>query len=386
MIYYILKKEFLLIFRNLHAIVVLFVMPTAFIIIMSLALQNTYSNKFDTKMNIAVLSETISLKTDAFIEKLNKNDFFIFTIVKNKLPSNTYLYKNGYDFVVFLPKDFIQNIDKDSNNSISIFSKSDMAHEHIMLLKQFIYSKIAETTIENFATILNVDINDSKNLDDTITHTYILQDKKATQVTSVQHSVPSWLIFSMFFILIPISNAFINEKNFGTLDKIRSIDVSLSTIIFGKFAPYFFMNQIQVFFMILVGMYIIPLLNGEALVINGSISLLILVSCVVSISAIAFALTIATISNSSEMATILGGTSNIILAALGGIMVPKIVMPQFMQDISELSPMSWALDCFLEVIVNGGSFSDIQNNLLKLVLFALCFFCIAYLMLKYRRN
>ena len=52
MFYYILKKEFLLIIRNLHALIVLFVMPTVFIIIMSLALQNTYANKYDVKLSI----------------------------------------------------------------------------------------------------------------------------------------------------------------------------------------------------------------------------------------------------------------------------------------------------------------------------------------------
>ena len=129
-----------------------------------------------------------------------------------------------------------------------------------------------------------------------------------------------------------------------------------------------------------------PLLGGDALIIHGSIFLLMLVSFVVSIAAISFALFIATLSNSSEMATILGGTSNIILAALGGIMVPKIVMPKFMQDVSEVSPMSWALDGFLDIIVKGGNFGDIQFNVMKLALFALLFFTLACLMLNYRRN
>jgi len=136
----------------------------------------------------------------------------------------------------------------------------------------------------------------------------------------------------------------------------------------------------------LVGIYLIPLLNCDALIIHGSLFLLMVVSFVVSIAAISFALFIATLSNSSEMATILGGTSNIILAALGGIMVPKVVMPKFMQDVSEVSPMSWALDCFLDIIVKGGNFGDIDFNVMKLLLFSLLFFTLACLMLNYRRN
>lgn len=386
MFYYILKKEFLLIMRNLHAIVVLFVMPTAFIIIMSLALQNTYSNKYDVKLNIIVTSEKSSPDLESFVTKLNDNNFFNFTFVENNASIDELLYTKNYDFVVALNKDLMENMGKSKDALVAIYSRSDIAYQQVAFLKQFLSAKMAEVVIEKFSTLLKIDTKSAINFEESISHTYVLKDNQSTTVTSVQHSVPSWLIFSMFFILIPISNTFINEKNFGTIDKIRSINVSFMQIIFGKFLPYFVMNQLQVFLMILVGIYVIPMLNGDALVIHGSMALLVLISCVVSIAAISFALAIATISNSSEMATILGGTSNIILAALGGIMVPKIVMPKFMQEVSELSPMSWALDCFLEVIVKGGSFADIHLNLIKLLIFATLFFTLAFLLLKYRRN
>ena len=385
MFYYILKKEFLLILRNLHALIVLFVMPTVFIIIMSLALQNTYANKYDVKLSVLLSSEKTSPALESFVQTLNTNTFFEFTLAQIAPVVDEALYHQKYDFVLTLSNDFTEKLGKSSDVSMALFSRSDISYQQVAFLKQFLSAKLSENVIKNLLEVQGKAQN-ALNFDEIISHTYVLKDKNTTTVTSVQHSVPSWLIFSMFFILIPISNTFINEKNFGTIDKIRSINVSLSKIIMGKFIPYFVMNQLQVFCMILVGMYLIPLLNGDALVIHGSIFLLMLISCVVSIAAISFALFIATLSNSSEMATILGGTSNIILAALGGIMVPKVVMPKFMQDVSEVSPMSWALDCFLDIIVKGGNFGDIQFNVMKLALFALLFFTIACLMLNYRRN
>lgn len=385
MFYYILKKEFLLIIRNLHALIVLFVMPTVFIIIMSLALQNTYANKYDVKLSVLLSSEEASPALESFVQTLNANTFFTFTLAQTAPIVDEALYHQKYDFVLTLSNDFNEKLGRSSDVSMALFSRSDISYQQVAFLKQFLSAKLSEGVIKNLLEAQGK-TQYALNFDEIISHTYVLKDKNATTVTSVQHSVPSWLIFSMFFILIPISNTFINEKNFGTIDKIRSINVSLSKIIMGKFIPYFVMNQLQVFFMILVGMYLIPLLNGDALVIHGSIFLLMVISCVVSIAAISFALFIATLSNSSEMATILGGTSNIILAALGGIMVPKVVMPKFMQDVSEISPMSWALDGFLEVIVKGGDFGDIELNVMKLLLFALLFFTLACLMLNYRRN
>ena len=386
MLRHTLKKEFLLILRNHHALIVLFVMPTLFIIIMSLALQNTYANKYDVKLSVGVQSESNASALGFFMDKLNDNRFFTFNRLEENVGLEEALSHKTYDFVLSLSPNFIENSVKNEEASMQITSRSDIAYQQVAFLKQLLSLKMAELVIENFSVILNINALTKTDFEKKITHTYLLKDNKPTQITSVQHSVPSWLIFSMFFILIPISNTFINEKNFGTIDKIRSMNIPLSGVIVGKFIPYFVMNQLQVLLMILVGIYLLPLLGGDALVIQGSFFMLLLISAVVSIAAISFALFIATLSNSSEMATILGGTSNIILAAIGGIMVPKIVMPKMMQELSSLSPMSWALDSFLEIIVNGGHFSDIYPAMGKLLLCALFFLITAYFMLKYRRN
>ena len=42
------------------------------------------------------------------------------------------------------------------------------------------------------------------------------------------------------------------------------------------------------------------------------------------------------------------------MAAAGGIMVPKFVMPGFMQRLVEVSPMNWGLEALLTVLLRGG--------------------------------
>ncbi|TEF39306.1 ABC transporter permease, partial [Pseudomonas aeruginosa] len=55
----------------------------------------------------------------------------------------------------------------------------------------------------------------------------------------------------------------------------------------------------------------------------------------------------------------------------GGIMVPKSVMPEAMSQLAEISPMSWALDAFLTLLVGQGSLADIAPDCARLLLFAL---------------
>jgi len=67
---------------------------------------------------------------------------------------------------------------------------------------------------------------------------------------------------------------------------------------------------------------------------------------------------------------LLGGGINIILAAIGGIMVPKSVMPEAMRQLAEVSPMSWALDAFLSLLVGHGSLNEVAPGCARLLLFA----------------
>ncbi|MFY9084825.1 ABC transporter permease [Aliarcobacter cryaerophilus] len=369
MFYYILKKEFKLIFRDIHALLVLFLMPSIFILIMSLALKNTYSQNIESKLKVAIISQN-SKDIDVLIEELNKNPYFEAKI-ENSTSNKDLIYELKYDFAIKLDSDFKNQINKNSKDFfIEIFSKPNIKYEFYTILKNEIVKNISKSITKDFFINSKIDAKNLDNLDNLISNQYIFKNEKDSSIiNSVQQSVPAWLIFSMFFILIPISNTFINEKNFGTIQRIKSINIPLYTLLLGKILPYFIINQIQLIFMILIGIYIVPLFGGDSLKIEGSYFLIILISFAISFAAISFALLIANISKTTEEATSIGGVINIIFAAIAGIMVPKFVMPQFMQDLSQFSPMSWGLESFIEILVNNGSFSDIKSYLLYLVIF-----------------
>ena len=383
---YLLKKEFTLIFRDLHALLVLFVMPVIFILIMSLALKNSYSNSVDTPLKVAITSSKNNKSIKTMIESINENNFFNANFLKVKDNKET-LYKENYDFIVDIQRNYIERIKlNDKNFKVIIYSKPDTSLQKIEILKKLISSASTKLILEDLMLAQKIDTKNVLDFESKVENLYIYKkDGFEVKPTSVQQSVPAWLVFSMFFILIPISNTFINEKAFGTIDRIRSINVSLFPILLGKIIPYYFINQVQVVFMILIGIYIVPLLGGDSLVIQGSIPLIFLVSSAVSFASISFALLIANIAKTTEEATTIGGVSNIILAAIGGIMVPKFVMPKFMQDFSEYSPMSWGLESFLEVFVRGGSFNDISTYVYNMITFAIICLLFAYILLKKRR-
>ena len=178
----------------------------------------------------------------------------------------------------------------------------------------------------------------------------------------------------MFFVVIPMSALFITERRDGSLQRLRSQNVAFHSILIGKLLPFFLINQLQAVVMTLVGRYLVPLLGGEALALPDAALALWAMSAAVSLAAVCWALLIASVARTAEQATIVGGVGNILMGAVGGVMVPKFIMPPFMQELTVISPMAWALDGFHAVMLRGGGMSDIRaqaGSLLALAALAL---------------
>ena len=78
----------------------------------------------------------------------------------------------------------------------------------------------------------------------------------------------------------------------------------------------------------------------------------------------------------------IGPIVNLLMAAIGGIMVPKFVMPAFMQRMAELSPMNWGLEALLNVLLRGGDAASTLPHALRLGCFAAVMFAIALFLFR----
>ena len=82
-----------------------------------------------------------------------------------------------------------------------------------------------------------------------------------------------------------------------------------------------------------------------------------------------FALAVASTATSQEQAGMVGSTSVVLLAALGGVMVPVFFMPPVMQKFSGFTPLNWGVTAYQDLFTRGATLADIQGRLLLLVTF-----------------
>jgi ABC-2 type transport system permease protein len=218
----------------------------------------------------------------------------------------------------------------------------------------------------------------------TLADPYDAPSRHLPQPTSVQQNAPAWTLLAMFFLAVPLSVTFIRERAQGSLLRLQSMPVPGWVLLGGKIAPYLVINQIQLALILAVGVYGLPLLGGDRLTLGSAPAGIALLGTSASLAAIGFALLVATLARTPEQATTAAATVILVLAAIGGIMVPKLVMPPAMQQLAELSPFSWGLEGFLDLFVRGGGVSDILPESGQLLAFALV--CFAVALLRFRHD
>lgn len=401
------RKETLALLRDRHGLAALFIMPAIFILVMSLALRDAFVPGVPADLGYAVVDLDDTPTSAAFEARLGTVDILReFGRLADEQTARREIAAGRIAFVIVLPEGFGAALDTaartDAPSATTLRLLADPTVP-LAVRNGFRQQVEAELSRQQLASVLDRlgralmipelrDIPERRPALEVATEAVrgeTTLDPAPVLPSSVQQNVPAWLIFSMFFVVVPISAVFIAERQHGTLQRLATQQVSFGLILAGKLLPFFVVNQVQAVVMVLVGRYLVPLAGGEALVLPGNGSALFalwLMTAAVSVAAVAWALLIASLARTAEQATVFGGVGNILMGAIGGIMVPKFVMPAGMQALTQLSPMAWALDGFHRVMLRNGGSSDIVLPAAALVCFALAALVVAILLNRRARR
>ena len=375
------RKESLALLRDKHGLAALFVMPAVFILVMSLALQDSLKPSA-VKLGYAIVDLDQTPSSRAFTERLHRQ----LTLQDRGLLGDedaaraalqAHRAEQRVSFVLVIPKGYAKVkdtphlrllADAGAPGSVEIALRQQVLATLLTQRVQDVLERLKGTPLEEYVKDVNVDQSPPL---DTVAVNASARGLQALP-SAVQQSVPAWLIFSMFFVVVPMSAIFITERQQGTLQRLRAMRTPYGLLLAGKLLPFLFINQIQALLMLAVGRWLVPALGGSALTLPDApeqIAGLVVISLSVSVAAVCWALLIASLVGTSEQATVIGGIGNILMGAIGGIMAPKFLMPTAMQKLADISPMSWALDGFHEVLLRGGGAAAVAPEAGALLLF-----------------
>jgi ABC-2 type transport system permease protein len=388
----LMKKEILALLRDVHGLAALLLMPVLFIVIMSLALKDVY-NPPTTSLKYAVESKDAGNFAKTLLEQWRKDHG-----QAQALPSD------WQQALVTGKLKYVIQLDANTSDALAQTAVSDASATltspiHLLVEPSMDKALLASLLAQLNGLAAGIQTQTLRTVIGTLTHaktdapaqiTNVLVDVKrssATQMTpsSVQQNVPAWLVFGMFFVMSAMSGLWLIERQNGVIARLRSFGVSNVTMLLSKIIPYLGVNAMQAVLMLSVGVWLMPLLGADALQLQGiHWTALVLVIASISIAAVGLALLVACLVRTQAQAGAVVPILNVLMAAIGGIMVPKFVMPTFMQRLAEISPMNWGLEGLLTVLLRNGDLVAVMPYVIKLAGFAGLMFLLALFLLKRR--
>ena len=415
-------KEFLLLKRDLGGLIILFVMPLVLVITVTLIQDSTFKTVTDSKIPILLVDNDKGSVSKTVFENLEKSNLFsVVTQIDNQTITEDVarenVYKGKFQLAIVIPKDLSTDlqakVDQNVEKIVSSLGLTDsVAQQENKVIKEkevkLYFDPAVQMSFKN-AVMSSIDKMISQIETKSIYTTFQNQlgegntsfehksfisfkeiipkiNNKEVLPNSVQHNVPAWTLFAIFFIVIPLSINIVKEKTQGTFVRLRTNPVSSLIVFIGKTATYSIICMIQFYMMVAVAIFLFPHIGLPPLNIEGHLFLMSIVALFSGFAAIGFGILLGTISSTQEQSAPFGATSVIILAAIGGVWVPVFAMPKIMQFIAKSSPMNWGLEAFYDVLLRNVSFLEIIPKISLLFLFFIITTSIALLYDKKKRT
>ncbi|WP_106917933.1 ABC transporter permease [Chryseobacterium aurantiacum] len=395
-------KEILLLKRDIGGIVIIFVMPLLLIVTITLIQDSTFKNLEGSKIPIIFIDNDKSEVSKNIKGELENSKTFQLLTNFNEKSAEDAVFSGDYQMAIVIPKNLTQdlnsNIDSKVQAIVSSFGlegdsaktkieapkakeihlyfdpatnagfKNSVMNSVNKMVFEIENKKIYKAFQDQLGTTENLDEN--KNL---ISFKEITPKKGEMDImpNSVQHNVPAWTLFAIFFIVVPLSINLVKEKSQGTSVRARISPTPYFVHILGKTFTYLIICIIQFLLMVAVGVFLFPYMDLPAFDVSGKMFQLITVTLFAGLAAIGFGVLLGTIADTQEQSAPFGATSVVVLAAIGGIWVPVFLMPEFMQTVAKFSPMNWGLNAYYDIILRNSGIGGIAKELAFLFLFYL---------------
>lgn len=394
----LLYKDLLLVIKDKTGVGFLLVMPVTLVFIMTLLQKNAFDILHTGTFKVVIQNNDSDSLGNAIVRQFKKSGIFKVgeipgtgdrsgsvddLVAKGKykvgitIPdSMTFYTRQAMDYKISLAFGEAGNSDsiKPGMPEIEICFDPVVRASYLMMIKSMLRefnsdfrTKILLKELNNRIPFLESEIG----VDNTVTfkEKYATSsDRPGITPNAVQHNVPAWILFAMFFIVVSLAGNMVKEREDGSFARLRFMPVPYSFYISSKVIVYLAVCFIQFVLMLMVGVYIMPLLDLPALQITQFFPLFI-VGLVSAMAAVGFGIFTGTFTRTYQQAAAFGALSVVILSAIGGIWVPVFMMPHAMQVVSAVSPLNWGIESFYNVLVRNLPLYDSLYEILLLISF-----------------
>lgn len=199
--------------------------------------------------------------------------------------------------------------------------------------------------------------------------------------------VPSYTVMFAFFLVMNVGWIFVSERRQGTLKRLRTTPLTRGQVLLGKLIPCFCLSLAQGLFLLIAGRILFGMRWGpEQWSLPTQLAFILPVVICTSLAAMGMALLVAAIARTEMQVALYGAVPVLVLALIGGCVLPREMMPEQAQRFTFLAPQGWALEAYRELLNSDAHYlpnlTIVAQSCGVLALFGLVFLGLAWLLLR----
>jgi ABC-2 type transport system permease protein len=361
-IFYLIRKEFIQIFRNKFISKAIFAVPILQMLVLVPAVTLELKN-----VKLAVIDKDMTSESRGLISKLNGSTFFRVTYSTFSEEEASSLMHNGKcSMILQIPSGFGKDIVTGSRGKL--LAEIDALNASSAQLTWAYLSGVLRDynvdLVKNNLTTIPVSRIPMIEITNRYWYNELLNYKF--------YMLPGILVIlvtAIGFLLAGLN--MVREKEVGTIEQINVTPVRKYHFIIAKMAPFLLIGLIDLAIGLILGKiaFNIPF--------EGSILLMFLGSTIFLVAVLGLALFISTFSETQQQFMFVAFFCMIIFILMSGIFTPYESMPMWAQDFNLINPVAYLMRINRMVMLKGSTMMDIGRELLSLTAIAVCFTSLA---------
>jgi ABC-2 type transport system permease protein len=377
--YRIAYKDLLEFERNRIGLMFMFLMPF-FMLIMTGYIFPTGSGYTDVPVALADLDHSsASMQFVATLQAMNdRSNMMNFNVVTTEDDARTLITRGQVYGAIIIPQGFGAEQAQGLQSNITVLS--DNSQPQISMVMQGLGSQVIGMlgSAQGAMKVQMLGMKANMTIDNATAASYI-----APMKANVQGTVPGTMNYFSFVApgllmmivmmgaMTGIPRAIAHEKEIGTFDGILAAPVNEISIIMGKTLAQTVRGFIQGIIVMIMAILIFGVSVQGSLLVTAAVLLLGIFSF------IGLGILLTALSNNEETAMILMTVLQFPMMFLTGVFFPIQQMPWFMQYISQILPLTYAVTAMRKVMILGAGIQDIVPEVVILVVFGAIMLAIA---------
>jgi ABC-2 type transport system permease protein len=170
------------------------------------------------------------------------------------------------------------------------------------------------------------------------------QSAGAKPISAIQYYAAAQAVMFLLFHASEGAKSFLNERSTQTFARLSCTPTGKSTILLGKFLGTFFFSVMQFAVLLVTTRLFFGVSWGDQPLQT------FVIGTAYSVALSGLALLLAAFLEDEEAVDFVSSVGVYLLSALGGSMIPIYLFPQVMRTIAHVSPNTWALTSFLDIM------------------------------------